>query len=709
MRFCIALVFVVLACKSGQTGGIPATADPASALTACGLAGLDVAGVKRIGVVVSDPAGKEEALRTRVLDAFSTGLARDRRFRPVEREQLSRVLQEQGLAASGLLSGEDAARMGGVLPVDWILSASVLQSGPDVSVSGRFLNAVDGTILHGFDCPYTHSTLAVVPGSVNSQNTTNSNNTINSNNTTNTTITNTTNTNSNNTNSNNQTTINIGVLNVTDPDKIVQKKCDREHRPILAALRNLTSDALVERAADLAMEVRFDMECGQIHFVVMDTFARYKFAPAAYTQFLLNTMDEIDDVSGDHRTGSMLRYFASTHKHVSEAEWKSGFAALLRSREGTLAGYILLLLNHKQDPSSSLDRAREILSAVDSRRLGRPVPAAPGRVFYLVLASLKFSNPAESRQFISVLEQHMDRYVLTPNALGTGYVSLLTAYYFQTDPHGKGVIRSALRKNLSVDTQVQRSHEHLFYDVAYGLEKMKNGEDNEPEPVRSEAARDLAVFLADLREPLCRAPRLYERDFNVNRDQTHFLLRNAAGCSWLPTAKDMAVKMQNGGWDEKVDAARTLVEMRENARDAEPVVIRYFKINGMTRSSELRTYCAEVLGYIRTQNPEAQGLLIAGAGDFDNPVQDASEKALARIGLLVKPAILQYLSIPRSRGEQVRETRRRMSLVQVLGRMGRGASDAIPYLDYIARNDVDSYVQTMAKNAIVNIQENRTE
>ncbi len=227
--------------------------------------------------------------------------------------------------------------------------------------------------------------------------------------------------------------------------------------------------------------------------------------------------------------------------------------------------------------------------------------------------------------------------------------------------------------------------------------------------MRAAAARDLGVFLEDLKEPLCRAPRLYKRDFNVNRDQTHFLLRNGGGCNWLPTAKEMALKMQNGDWDEKVDAARTLVEMRYNAKDAESTAIHYFKINGMSRSSELRTHCAQILGYIRTQNPEAQSLLVAGAGDFDSPVQDASEKALERIGLYVKPAILQYLSVPRSRGEQVRETRRRMSLVQVLGRMGRGASDAIPYLDYIARNDVDSYVQTMAKNAIVNIQENRTE
>jgi hypothetical protein len=48
-------------------------------------------------------------------------------------------------------------------------------------------------------------------------------------------------------------------------------------------------------------------------------------------------------------------------------------------------------------------------------------------------------------------------------------------------------------------------------------------------------------------------------------------------------------------------------------------------------------------------------------------------------------------------------------MVQTLGRMGRDASDAIPVLNQIAATDVDSYLQRMAKTAIVNIQENRTE
>ncbi|HNJ04074.1 MAG TPA: CsgG/HfaB family protein, partial [Leptospiraceae bacterium] len=127
--FCAWIAFGLLgACKSTYPGGIPASADPASALTACSTSGLETTGVKRVAVFVFDPGGKEEALRMKVLDAYAAGFLRDKRFRPVEREKLGTILREQGLSSAGLLTGEDAAKMGGVLPVDWIVSATVMRS-----------------------------------------------------------------------------------------------------------------------------------------------------------------------------------------------------------------------------------------------------------------------------------------------------------------------------------------------------------------------------------------------------------------------------------------------------------------------------------------------------------------------------------------------------------------------------------------------------
>ncbi len=691
-----AALVAVLFCKSSNPGGIPVSADPATALAACTMEGLEVSGTKRLGISVSSSV--DESTRGRVLDAYAAAFSRDRRFRPVEREKLGLVLREQGLASAGLLGGEDAAKVGGVLPVDWILSAAVRRSGSGLQVSGRFLDAVNGTILHGFDCPYSETDAPSQSGAVNSFNVTTTTN--------NTTTTNVTN--SNNTiNSNNQTNINIGTVNVTNLDELTEKKCDRVHAPVRAALRNLTTPQLVQNAARLAMKIPFDTDCGQIHYVVMDTFERYGFGPEEYTRFLLDTMDGIDDVSADGRTSRIIRYTGATDGHISETEWKSGFSALLRSREP--GGYILLLLNYRRDPLSAVPRAGEILAAADAGKIGRPVPARAARVFYFVLRGLPFDDPPGSAAFVQILSSAMDRYVFLPGSLDSSFVEMLASHYFQTDAKGRGVIRTALAKHFRVEVESERSHEHVYNYLAYPLERRKNGEDKEPAAVRADAAAELASVTKELKEPLCRAPNLYARDFSMKRDQVHFLLRNGMGCPGLPTVKDLVQKAEKGDWDEKVDAFQTLVQMRANARDAEGAAIHYFQIQGMSRSDEIRALCAEILGYIQTTNPQAHELLIAGAGDFASPVQDASEKALARIGPAVRPAILRYLYVPRTARQQVYETRRRMSLVQVLGRMGKSASDAIPILQVIAQQDVDSYVRTLAKAAIVNIQEDRTE
>ncbi|HMY44549.1 MAG TPA: hypothetical protein PKX74_03690, partial [Leptospiraceae bacterium] len=353
------------------------------------------------------------------------------------------------------------------------------------------------------------------------------------------------------------------------------------------------------------------------------------------------------------------------------------------------------------------------LSAADAGRLGRPVPAKGGQILYSVLSALKFDSPAGSGPFVSVLSQNSEKYAAYQyeRLSFASLVSLVTAYYRYADEDGRTVMRQSLARFFAGQkNQSDRAHEHLFYDIAYGLEREANGEDGESPDKRNRAARELQSALIDLHDPMCRAFTLYDRPTLSTRvDQIHFLLRNGAACPGLPTVSELISKVEAGDWDEKASAFRTLVEMRGNAKQAEAVAIRYFKIEGMSRSSEIRAYCAQILGYTRTTNPEAHQLLIAGAGDFDSPVQDSSEKALGRLGLLVKPAILRYLMVPRTRQDQVREIRRRMAMVQTLGRMGRDASDAIPVLNQIAATDVDSYLQRMAKTAIVNIQENRTE
>lgn len=708
------LVLVFLAatvpgCKSTTPPGIPATAT--DALGACAVNGLAFSGIKRVGITVSDPSNKLSADRVRAADQLSGYLSRDRRFRIVERERLTAVLREQSLASSGLLKPEEATRIGGIIPIDWILTAS-LSGGSNGKASGRFIDAVTGEVVHGFDCPYV---IAQTNSAVTNITTNSTSNVIDSNNTvTNSNNTNSNNTNSNNTvtNSNNQTTINIGILNSTDPTRIIRKRCDTIHAPVLEKLKNLNSDANVDDAARTAMRIPFDMECGQIHFVVMDSFERNKFAPSEYEVFLLKTLNSINNVSDDHRAHYILKYSAYSGNHINEAEWEAGLSAVTRARQGSLSGYLLHLLNSKRESAPIPGRVKEILTRGDAGNIGRPVAFSGSVVYYYVLSSIKTDRPETMKVFVDVAREYIERYAgqYSGSSHLLSLTSLLEMTYMTAPSDQKPILANAIHTLYTKEQPEVRFYEKLFYDLMYGVERASIGDNDEPEARQREAAQELKALTVQFAEILCRAPDMYNRPrLSTRMDQVHFLLRNGVACPNLPTAAGLAQIMREKDWDEKTQAAKTLVQMRANAAPAEATVIHYFKIEGMSRSDEIRGYCAEILGYIRTTNPEAHQLLIAASADFNSGVQSASEKALSRIGMPVKPAILVYLNKPRSRRDMVYDTRRTMSLVQVLGRMGKGASDAIPTLDRIAREHPDSYVQRMAKNAIVNIQENRFE
>ncbi|MCE9600028.1 MAG: hypothetical protein K8S54_18855 [Spirochaetia bacterium] len=695
-----------LSCKSTSPPGIPVSATDAEALGVCSVAGLEFTGVKRIGITVSDPSHKLPVDRTKAADQLNAFLSRDKRFRLIERERLSAVMQEQSLAGSGFLKPEEATRIGGIIPIDWILSASITE-GERGTASGRFIDAVTGEVVHAFNCPYliASSGNSITTNIANSNNTTTSSNTVNSNNTNN---------NSNNvvSNSNSQTTINIGVLNTTDPDRLVRKKCDSVHAPVLEKLKNLNSDSNVDDAARTAMRIPFDMDCGQIHFVVMDSFERNKFAPLEYELFLLKTLNGIDNVSDDQRAFYILRYSAYTGNRIDGAEWEAGLSAATRARQGSLSGYFLNLLNSKRESSPIPDRVKEILSRADGGNIGRPVAFPGSVVFYYVLSSIKTDRPENMKVFVQVAEEYMDRYAgkYSGSSHLLSMTSQLAMTYMIAPVELRPQLASVIHTLYAKEKPEVRFYEKLYYDIMYGVERASIGDNDETEEKQSQSARELKALTVQFSEILCRAPEMYDRPrLSTRVDQIHFLLRNGVVCPGLPTAASLAQIMRDKDWDEKVQAAQTLVQMRANAAPAEATVIHYFKIEGMTRSDEIREYCAQILGYTRTLNPEAHQLLIAASADFNSGVQSSSEKALSRIGLPVKPAILAYLNKPRTRRDMVYDSRRTMSLVQVLGRMGKGASDAIPTLDRISREHPESYIQRMAKNAIVNIQENRVE
>jgi HEAT repeat protein len=231
------------------------------------------------------------------------------------------------------------------------------------------------------------------------------------------------------------------------------------------------------------------------------------------------------------------------------------------------------------------------------------------------------------------------------------------------------------------------------------LEEEKNtGKKEEIERSAAEARRYVEL-------PLCRTPLADPPDGYTRIEMTSFLLRHAVPCSWLPTVNDLIKQLNEDDWDEKVTASTFLKQMGPHASKAEATALKYLLIQGMSRSGEIRANCAAILGNIGTTNPAAIRTLILAAGDFDHPVKDAAIQSLHRLGPKAVPYIIEYLQSSR----MVRDTRFRLPLVEVLGKLGSDARSALPVLQHIVNTDRDTYVGERAKIAIININEGRRE
>lgn len=82
-----------------------------------------------------------------VAEWLITALVRTGRFEVVERAQMQKILQEQQLGQSGMISQESAAKVGALLGVKVIITGSVIQLDTLYEVNARLINVEDGSIM----------------------------------------------------------------------------------------------------------------------------------------------------------------------------------------------------------------------------------------------------------------------------------------------------------------------------------------------------------------------------------------------------------------------------------------------------------------------------------------------------------------------------------------------------------------------------------
>ena len=91
-----------------------------------------------------------------ILDKLITAFVNLGRFKVIERAQLEKILQEQSLAASGIIDATTAAEIGKGIGVDGVVVGSITYSGSTISIDARLIDTETAAIISAQDA-YSYS------------------------------------------------------------------------------------------------------------------------------------------------------------------------------------------------------------------------------------------------------------------------------------------------------------------------------------------------------------------------------------------------------------------------------------------------------------------------------------------------------------------------------------------------------------------------
>ena len=558
----------------------------------------------------------------------------------IERSRLQLLLREHAREHAGIISGENARRLGRIVPAD-ILVVGSYGPGADpglTQVRGRFVELAGGEILGSFTL----------------------------------------------------------FLRESGPQKDPAKgegdatlRCGRVQEPVLEALRDLRDSERVERLARTAILLPFDQECGRVHFHVMAMLESLRLFPEAYVGFLSAVLGDIRHPGRDRRTEPILRYFAADGQ-LTGTEW-AGVRELITHTEHAY-GIRRTLALVRRTPLLAEGRLDEVMQMAAQGRIGRPRVVAEDRILLELIKLLSRRSLGTPEERLAFYERLRTRLPAVFSARDRLLVSVfLRSNYRESTAPAHDAFLKHLVAFYSVPFPQDEATEQVwsfFNDLHRDLERASRDEDR---ALQQRRRTDLEGVGRAFSKLLCAGLAAGDR---MSEERATVVLAGGLRCPGFPNVAKIMRDM--GSRDEHVQlrAAKYLELLGTDARPAHDLALRYLAIRGSShRARALRRHSARILGNLQSTDRRAIALLVQTLTDYEGATKEAGE-SLVRIGTPAVPALIQALRRS-SRGGL------RFRVVVVLGALGPLARQAVGPLQRIASEDPTSATAKQARASLI--------
>ena len=590
-----------------------------------------------------------------------------------ERTRMDAVLKEQEFILSDLMKPAAALKIGQLIPIDVILSGTYTKLKSYIDVNARLIDVESGEITVSYTGRIKiNKNLAVLFPETESP----KNQTI------------ATNSNSPDVNVTVNNTINASSTNIT---KTKAEICKEKVKDFGVKLQDLSSP---EKIADIVTEARktpFDNLCGQLHYEMMYTFARFKIGNESYKEFLLQTLDTIAFPAVDERAYEIVRFLSSDNT-FDEKEWQTSLSAVSRVGNYSISNYLNYMLPKPSQPSQpeKEKRINDYFSLAGNKKIGLPLPVSFETAFFEMMEGTKS-------------DQALRQYV---------YQSF--SGRLQTDDKAKAALFSELSSMYKEETQAVRKTELIgwiadfvnandfdkapekLYDFARNFEPSSNEQRNE-EIKKEYPASDLRIFTVRCRDQFSRyallTPYASQKDERIN-----FCVKYAIPISGvIPTMDEADVILKGNNLDEQLRIMKLLALMNDLPKKIESTLVGLFSKRSLEdrgKMNEVQTLAIVTLGNCKTTNLKAVDYMIEVLPHYGNDTEVA-EEALVKIGKPAVPALVSRLDKTNDQDGGLQ-----YQLIVILGKIGKDASPAVKSIQRILTINKNSDVQYAAEAAL---------
>jgi TolB-like protein len=592
------------------------------------------------------------------------------KIRLFERSRLDAITRENALSLSGLISQDEARKIGELAPIDYILTGTFTKLASFVEVNGRILDVVTGEIKTTFsqrleitpDIGSLFPAQAVKTGS-----------------------------------DRGAATPEEGKDATSPPSA-----CPPQVALLDSLLDNLTTKEKIDNCVATALTVPFVMPCGAVHGKVLHHFTRYKIFDNSYKHFLIATLKSLDKLENDrYEYGSVVfdvfKYFQADSV-IDNEEWEAGVALLERSSRLHDAVLSCMFVPRRPEAEMAVQYRRidALFALARQKKFGLPVALTYDEAFLSIVSALRASgNTSDNRLMMYCLSKHMDG--LSDKGRLKTYEKLESLYRsvtdrFQTIREKRQVIE-LICNNFNAMAPSESVVEKML-----GMGKVLDDlieSSRAPDSIRNAAADHLKYFSATCGKQLAASLQVNKTITITDEDILFCIANDIPAANIVPSIDTLVQRLGSDEIRVQMAAAKYLDAMGSNAARAENKVLKTLRRaehSSQSGSTNLRWSLINILGNIKTKSPEALDVLIKALADNDYEIPDHAMKALAKIGrLAMGPLKDSYGSA---------EDFVKIRIVKTLAIMGKEAASEVPFLRTQLRTAQNHAVHDEIEDAI---------